>query len=201
MTGIRVVIVDDQPLVRAGFRMVLGAQADMTVVGEAGDGAEALRLLRHTEADVVVMDIRMPVLDGVEATRRLCAEAGGPRVLVLTTFDTDEDAFAALQAGASAFLLKNDLTRSRGHYFYGVYYCSQAMFQLGDNYWNSYRAKLHEQLLPAQNANGSWTGRNSSDDVQFGPNYCTSMAVLALSVEYRLLPIYQRDEDSAEEKK
>ena len=104
---IRVVIVDDQPLVRAGFRMVLGAQPDMTVTGEAGDGAEALRLLRQTEADVVVMDIRMPVMDGVEATRRLCAEPGGPRVLVLTTFDTDEDAFAALQAGASAFLLKN----------------------------------------------------------------------------------------------
>ncbi len=101
---------------------------------------------------------------------------------------------------AGAYLLKNDLTRGRGHYFYGIYYCSQAMFQLGDNYWNSYRAKLHEQLLPAQNANGAWVGR-VSDDVQFGPNYCTSMAVLALTVEYRLLPIYQRDEDAAEEKK
>ncbi len=104
---IQVVIVDDQSLVRAGFRMVLSAQPDMEVVGEAGDGAEALRLLARTPADVVVMDIRMPVMDGVEATRRLCAEAGGPRVLVLTTFDTDEDAFAALQAGASGFLLKN----------------------------------------------------------------------------------------------
>ena len=101
---------------------------------------------------------------------------------------------------AGGFLLKNDLTRGRGHYFYGVYYCAQAMFQLGDNYWKSYRAKLHEQLLPAQMANGSWGGR-VSDDVQFGPNYCTSMAVLALTVEYRLLPIYQRDEDAAEEKK
>jgi DNA-binding NarL/FixJ family response regulator len=113
---IRVVIVDDQSLVRAGFRMVLAAQDDMTVVGEAGDGAEALRLLAHTPADVVVMDIRMPVMDGVEATRRLCSAASsrpgsrpldGPRVLVLTTFDTDADAFAALQAGASGFLLKN----------------------------------------------------------------------------------------------
>ncbi len=122
---IRVVVVDDQSLVRAGFRMVLGAQPDMAVVGEAGDGAEALRLLARTEADVVVMDIRMPVMDGVEATRRLCATdysswaasgtaqrpgavaPGGPRVLVLTTFDTDADAFAALQAGASGFLLKN----------------------------------------------------------------------------------------------
>jgi DNA-binding NarL/FixJ family response regulator len=104
---IRVVIVDDQSLVRAGFRMVLAAQPDMTVVGEASDGAEALRLLAHTPAEVVVMDIRMPVMDGVEATRLVCAQPDGPRVLVLTTFDTDADAFAALQAGASGFLLKN----------------------------------------------------------------------------------------------
>ena len=107
MDVIRVVIVDDQSLVRAGFKMVLAAQSDMAVVGEAGDGAEALRLLAHTPADVVVMDIRMPVMDGVEATRRLCSTESGPRVLVLTTFDTDADAFAALQAGASGFLLKN----------------------------------------------------------------------------------------------
>jgi DNA-binding NarL/FixJ family response regulator len=105
--SIRVVLVDDQALVRAGFSMVLSAQADMEVAGEAGDGAEALALLAHTPADVVVMDIRMPVMDGVEATRRICAGPDGPRVLVLTTFDTDEDAFAALQAGASGFLLKN----------------------------------------------------------------------------------------------
>jgi DNA-binding NarL/FixJ family response regulator len=104
---IRVVIVDDQPLVRAGFRMVLASQTDIDVVGEAEDGAQALRLLQDTEADVVVMDIRMPIMDGVEATRRLCGSAAGPRVLVLTTFDTDADAFAALQAGASGFLLKN----------------------------------------------------------------------------------------------
>ena len=114
---IRVVIVDDQSLVRAGFRMVLAAQPDMTVVGEAGDGAEALRLLARVPADVVVMDVRMPVMDGVAATRALCSPGGpgapggppegGPRVLVLTTFDTDADAFAALQAGASGFLLKN----------------------------------------------------------------------------------------------
>src|SRR4051794_16014812 len=87
--------------------MVLSTQPDMEVVGEAGDGADALRLLARTPADVVVMDIRMPVLDGVAATRQLCAAENGPRVLVLTTFDTDEDAFAALQAGASGFLLKN----------------------------------------------------------------------------------------------
>lgn len=104
---IRLVVVDDQELIRAGFRMVLSAQDDMAVVGEAGDGAEALRLLRDVTADVVVMDIRMPVMDGVAATRELCARPGAPRVLALTTFDTDADAFAALQAGASAFLLKN----------------------------------------------------------------------------------------------
>ncbi|MEU5908636.1 response regulator transcription factor [Micromonospora sp. NPDC047527] len=106
---VRVVIVDDQALVRAGFRMVLDSQPDLEVVGEAIDGADALRVLARTEADVVVMDIRMPTMDGVEATRRLCAErpSGPPRVLVLTTFDTEADAFAALQAGASGFLLKN----------------------------------------------------------------------------------------------
>jgi DNA-binding NarL/FixJ family response regulator len=103
---IRIVLVDDQQLVRAGFRMVLDYQSDMAVVGEAGDGAEALRLLRTTEADVVVMDLRMPVLDGVAATRQICSAGPRPQVLVLTTFDTDEEAFAALQAGASGFLLK-----------------------------------------------------------------------------------------------
>jgi DNA-binding NarL/FixJ family response regulator len=105
---IRVVLVDDQELVRAGFRMVLGSQPDIEVVGEASNGGDALRLLARTPTDVVVMDVRMPVMDGVEATRRLVAAApDGPRVLVLTTFDTDEDAFAALNAGASGFLLKN----------------------------------------------------------------------------------------------
>ncbi len=104
---IRVVVVDDQPLIRAGFAMVLAAQGDIEVVGEAENGADALALLARTRADVVIMDIRMPVMDGVEATRRLGELHGSPRVLVLTTFDTDEDAFAALQAGASGFLLKN----------------------------------------------------------------------------------------------
>lgn len=105
--SIRVILVDDQELVRAGFRMVLDAQNDLCVVGEAGDGAEALRLLRGTKADVVVMDVRMPVMDGVTATRHICSTGPTPRVLVLTTFDTEADAFAALQAGASGFLLKN----------------------------------------------------------------------------------------------
>ncbi|GAA2531805.1 response regulator [Winogradskya humida] len=104
---IRILLVDDQHLIRAGLRMVLDYQKDMTVVGEAGDGAEALRLLRTTPTDVVVMDLRMPVLDGVSATRQICAAGPLPRVLALTTFDTDDDAFSALQAGASGFLLKS----------------------------------------------------------------------------------------------
>jgi len=106
---IRVVLVDDQELLRMGFRMILDAQEDMAVVGEAGDGRAALELLRHTAADVVLMDVRMPVLDGVEATRRLQRELAenAPKVLILTTFDLDEYAFAALKAGASGFLLKD----------------------------------------------------------------------------------------------
>ncbi len=102
---IRVLLVDDQQMVRAGFRMLVESQDDLTVVGEAGDGQEALDRVADTPADVVLMDVRMPRMDGVEATRRIGAD--GPRVIVLTTFDLDEYAFAALQAGASAFLLKD----------------------------------------------------------------------------------------------
>ena len=108
---IRLFLVDDQELVRAGFRMVLDAQEDMTVVGEAGDGLAALDAVAATRPDVVLMDIRMPRLDGVEATRRLIqderARVEGVKVLVLTTFDLDEYVFAALRAGASGFLLKD----------------------------------------------------------------------------------------------
>jgi DNA-binding NarL/FixJ family response regulator len=105
---IRVFLVDDQTLVRTGIAMVVQAQDDMRVVGEAGDGAQALQRLAVTRADVVLMDVRMPRLDGVEATRRLLARPGwAPRVIVLTTFDLDEYAFAALRAGASGFLVKD----------------------------------------------------------------------------------------------
>lgn len=104
---IRVFLVDDQQMVRAGFRMLVESQDDMVVVGEAGDGAEALERLTVTAADVVLMDVRMPRLDGVEATRQLLAQPEAPRVIVLTTFDLDEYAFAAIRAGASAFLLKD----------------------------------------------------------------------------------------------
>ncbi|TQL68547.1 LuxR family two component transcriptional regulator [Nocardioides albertanoniae] len=104
---IRVFIVDDQELVRAGCEMVIAAQPDMEVVGSAGDGAAALERLAVTRADVVLMDIRMPLVDGVEATRRLRARGALPRVLVLTTFDLDEYVIAALAAGASGFLVKD----------------------------------------------------------------------------------------------
>ncbi len=104
---IRVVVVDDQQMVRAGFRMVIDSQADLTVVGEAGDGGSAVQLLRSTPADVVLMDIRMPGVDGIEATRQVSALPEAPRVVVLTTFDLDEYVVAAIGAGASGFLLKD----------------------------------------------------------------------------------------------
>jgi DNA-binding NarL/FixJ family response regulator len=104
---IRVVLVDDQQLVRAGFRMVIDSQPDLTVVGEAGDGAAAVELLRRTAADVVLMDIRMPGTDGIAATEQVTALPEPPRVVVLTTFDLDEYVVAAIGAGASGFLLKD----------------------------------------------------------------------------------------------
>ena len=103
---VRVAVVDDQALVRGGFSMILEAEPDLEVVGEAGDGEAALELCERTSPDVVLMDVRMPVLDGVEATRRLTRTTPA-RVLILTTFDLDEYVFEALQAGASGFLLKD----------------------------------------------------------------------------------------------
>ncbi|MCU1468620.1 MAG: LuxR family transcriptional regulator [Actinomycetia bacterium] len=104
---IRVLLVDDQELLRAGFKMVLDAHADIQVVGEAENGADALSLLAHTPTDVVLMDVRMPGMDGVEATRQICQGTDGPRVLILTTFDLDEYVYEGLRAGASGFLLKD----------------------------------------------------------------------------------------------
>ncbi len=103
---IRVVLVDDQELVRAGFRMVLDAQPDIEVVGEAGDGVQAVDMLRSTRADVVLMDVRMPRMDGIEATCLVVAQSG-PKVVILTTFDLDEYAFAAIKAGLQGFMLKD----------------------------------------------------------------------------------------------
>jgi DNA-binding NarL/FixJ family response regulator len=102
----RVVVADDQALVRAGLKMVLEAEDDIDVVGEAADGEEVLKVARNTKPDVVLMDIRMPVLDGLEASRRLLATENPPKVLVLTTFDEEEYLYEALRAGTSGFLLK-----------------------------------------------------------------------------------------------
>ncbi|WP_399886428.1 response regulator [Streptomyces sp. BBFR51] len=102
-----VLIADDQPLQRFGFRMLLESQDDMTVVGEAVNGAEAARMTAELHPDVVLMDVRMPGLDGIEATRRIVADGGRTRVLILTTFDLDEYAYAGLRAGASGFLVKD----------------------------------------------------------------------------------------------
>jgi len=104
---IRVLVADDQALVRGGFRMILDAQPDIEVVGEAEDGREAVRLTKELRPDVVLMDIRMPNLDGLEATRQVAAEPNAPRVLVLTTFDADEYVYEAMRGGASGFLLKD----------------------------------------------------------------------------------------------
>jgi DNA-binding NarL/FixJ family response regulator len=104
---IRVLLVDDQPLLRVAFSLVLESQPDLAVAGEAADGAEAVRLALRDKPEVVLMDVRMPGMDGIEATRRIVSECPGTRVLILTTFDLDEYAFAGLRAGASGFLLKN----------------------------------------------------------------------------------------------
>jgi DNA-binding NarL/FixJ family response regulator len=104
---IRVLIADDQELVRTGFRVVIDAEPDLEVVGEAADGIAALEATAKLQPDVVLMDIRMPHLDGIEATRRIAAANGSPRVLMLTTFDLDDYVYEALRAGASGFLLKD----------------------------------------------------------------------------------------------
>jgi len=104
---IRVLLADDQALVRGGFRMILEAREDLEVVGEAENGAQAAELAEQHRPDVVLMDVRMPVLDGIEATRRIVESGNAARIIVLTTFDADEYVFAALRAGASGFLLKD----------------------------------------------------------------------------------------------
>jgi DNA-binding NarL/FixJ family response regulator len=104
---ISILLADDQPMLRMGFRLVLDAQSDMRVVGEAGDGVAAVRLAAAEQPDVVLMDVRMPGIDGIEATRRIAATGSATRVLILTTFDLDEYAYAGLLAGASGFLLKD----------------------------------------------------------------------------------------------
>ena len=103
----KILLVDDQPLLLMGFRLILEGEPDFSIVGEAQDGNQAVRMVRELEPDVVLMDVRMPVMDGIEATRNIVGSGSSARVIILTTFDLDEYAFAGLQAGASAFLLKN----------------------------------------------------------------------------------------------
>ncbi|MGZ3146084.1 response regulator [Lentzea chajnantorensis] len=105
--SLRVVLADDQDLVRAGFRVILGTEPGIEVVGEAGDGAAAVELVARLRPDVVLMDVQMPRMDGLEATRRILSADGGTRVVILTTFDREDYLFEALRAGASGFLLKN----------------------------------------------------------------------------------------------
>lgn len=107
MTTVRVVLADDHELIRTGFRLVLGSQEDLDVVGEASDGVEAVDLVASLDPDVVLMDVRMPHVDGIAATEQIVARSPRTRVLILTTFDLDEYAFAGLRAGASGFLLKD----------------------------------------------------------------------------------------------
>jgi DNA-binding NarL/FixJ family response regulator len=104
---VRIVVADDHPVVRTGFAALLDTQPDFTVVGTASDGGEAVRVCREHAPDVVLMDIRMPGMDGIEATKHLTAGGSGPRILILTTFDLDEYVYDALRAGASGFLLKD----------------------------------------------------------------------------------------------
>jgi len=104
---VRVLLADDQGLVREGFRHIIDAREDLEVVGEAADGREAIALAEQTRPDVILMDVRMPVLDGIEATRRLVDSGSPARIVILTTFDLDEAVFAALRAGASGFMLKD----------------------------------------------------------------------------------------------
>ncbi|MDJ0320994.1 response regulator transcription factor [Pseudarthrobacter sp. PS3-L1] len=106
-TTISILLVDDQPLLRVGFRLILEGEEDFRIIGEASHGAEAVRLVGELTPDVVLMDVRMPVLDGIEATRAITKSSSESRIIILTTFDLDEYAFSGLQAGASAFLLKD----------------------------------------------------------------------------------------------
>jgi DNA-binding NarL/FixJ family response regulator len=103
----RILLVDDQPMLRMGYRMILDAQPDLNVVGEADNGLEAIELTNRLEPDIVLMDVRMPHLDGVQATERIVASGSDSRIIILTTFDLDEYAYGALRAGASGFLLKD----------------------------------------------------------------------------------------------
>ncbi|GAA1028946.1 MULTISPECIES: response regulator transcription factor [Amycolatopsis] len=147
-----VLICDDQELVRVGLRMIVDSQPDLKVVAEAGDGAEAVELARAHRPDLVLMDVRMPVLDGVAATAQICAELPDTSVLVITTFDLDEYAYSALRAGASGFLVKDApsdemLVAIRGVLRGDAMVSPSVTKRLLDRYLSAHRTPLDEQKL------------------------------------------------------
>ncbi|WP_037357063.1 response regulator [Amycolatopsis orientalis] len=147
-----VLICDDQELVRVGLRMIVDSQPDLEVVAEAGDGAEAVELARAQRPDLVLMDVRMPVLDGVAATAQICAELPDTSVLVITTFDLDEYAYSALRAGASGFLVKDApsdemLVAIRGVLRGDAMVSPSVTKRLLDRYLSAHRTPLDEQRL------------------------------------------------------
>ncbi|MBN9747167.1 MULTISPECIES: response regulator transcription factor [Amycolatopsis] len=147
-----VLICDDQELVRVGLRMIVDSQPDLEVVAEAGDGAEAVELARARRPDLVLMDVRMPVLDGVAATAQICAELPDTSVLVITTFDLDEYAYSALRAGASGFLVKDApsdemLVAIRGVLRGDAMVSPSVTKRLLDRYLSAHRTPLDEQKL------------------------------------------------------
>ncbi|MFD2466376.1 response regulator [Amycolatopsis silviterrae] len=147
-----VLICDDQELVRVGLRMIVDSQPDLEVIAEAGDGAEAVELARARRPDLVLMDVRMPVLDGVAATAQICAELPDTSVLVITTFDLDEYAYSALRAGASGFLVKDApsdemLVAIRGVLRGDAMVSPSVTKRLLDRYLSAHRTPLDEQKL------------------------------------------------------
>ena len=147
-----VLICDDQELVRVGLRMIVDSQPDLEVIAEAGDGAEAVELARAQRPDLVLMDVRMPVLDGVAATAQICADLPDTSVLVITTFDLDEYAYSALRAGASGFLVKDApsdemLVAIRGVLRGDAMVSPSVTKRLLDRYLSAHRTPLDEQKL------------------------------------------------------
>ncbi|MFD5192200.1 response regulator transcription factor, partial [Streptomyces sp. NPDC058357] len=142
-----VLIADDQPMQRFGFRMLLESQDDMTVVGEAGNGLEALGLVQQHRPDVALMDIRMPLLDGIEATRRIVRTGARTRVLIVTTFDLDRYAYDGLRAGASGFLIKDALPEELLSGIRAVTACKRSSWPMTPTWWRRPR-KAHNAEKP-----------------------------------------------------
>lgn len=193
---------------RGGWRYrVDGSDSDISVTGWQ---VMALRAAKNLGCDVPPESIERAVeyvkrcRDTITGGYRyypggpLTIPCTGTSILALEICGKEQHNTPELQK-AGAYLVKNPPRWNHPHFFYGIYYCSQAAFQLGDNYWNFFRPQLHEMLLRNQGDNGSWNNFQAEGRV-YGPSYCTAMGVLALAVEYRYLPIYQRGEEPAEKK-